>query len=64
MLPSFDNFEPFFQEFNNIQPQALPAISWQECFNSCEIIKRFLAEKNMGYELIAFETFQHKLRVK
>ncbi len=33
-------------------------------FNSCEIIKRFLAEKNMGPELIAFETFQHKLRVK
>ncbi len=60
----FDNFEPFFQEVNNIQPQGLPAISWQEFFNSYEIIKRFLVEKNTGSELITFETFQHKLRVK
>jgi hypothetical protein len=64
MLPSFDNFEPSFEELNNILPQGHLAISWEECFNSCEIIKRFLAEKNMGPELIAFETFQHKLRVK
>jgi hypothetical protein len=66
MLPSFDNFEfdnfeTFLQKVNNIQPQGLPAIFWQECFNSCEIIKRFLAEKNMGSELIAFETFQQLL---
>ena len=57
------SYEPI-QEVNNVQLQDLPAISWKECFNSCEIIKRFLAEKNMGSEQIAFETFQHKLRVK
>jgi hypothetical protein len=61
---SYNNLAPSIQEVNNVQLHDLPAISWQECFNSCVIIKRFIAEKDMGSVQVAFETFQHKLRVK
>jgi hypothetical protein len=64
MLPSYNNLAPSIQEVNNVQLHDLPPISWQECFNSCVIIKRFIAEKDMGSVQVAFETFQHKLRVK
>jgi hypothetical protein len=60
--PSFDEFAAPIEM--NIEPEPLCSVSWTECLASCDIIKRFLSEKNMEKELIQFEQFQHKLRVK
>jgi len=62
ILPSFDEFAASIEI--DIEPEPLRSVSWTECLASCDIIKQFLSEKNMEKELIQFEQFQHKLRVK
>jgi hypothetical protein len=62
ILPSFDDFSASI--LTNDQTQSLPMISWTECTAACETIKQYLSEKNMDKELLQFETFQHKMRVK
>jgi hypothetical protein len=62
VLPSFDDFAVTMQVDD--KPQSLPNVSWMECIAACDTIKRFLSRKNMEKELIQFETFQHKMRVK
>jgi hypothetical protein len=38
--------------------------TWNECLASCGVIKQFLEQKQMASELLAFDSFQHKLRLK
>jgi len=63
ILPLFDDFAA--SAHNNNESQPLPFVCWTSCLAACDIIKQFLSEKkNMDKELIHFEQFTHKLRVK
>jgi len=62
VLPSFDDFAATMQVDD--EPQSLSNVTWMECIAACDTIKQFLSGKNMEKELIQFETFQHKMRVK
>ncbi len=70
-MPTFANFDAdCLDDYDalgtvaTVDCQLEKSYTWSECINACEIIRQFLAEKHMGSELLAFETFQHKLRVK
>jgi hypothetical protein len=66
LLPSFDNFDP--DEYNDGAPDSTMdceyKYTWNECLASCDVIKQFLEQKQMASELLAFDSFQHKLRLK
>jgi hypothetical protein len=62
VLPSFDDFAATMQVDD--EPQSLSNVTWMECIAACYTKKQFLAGKNMEKELMQFETFQHKMRVK
>ena len=38
--------------------------TWSECLAACDIVKQFLQQKDMTSEMLAFDSFQHKLRLK
>jgi hypothetical protein len=64
-LPSFNNFDP--DDHNDGGPDSMDCehkYTWNEYLASCDVIKQFLEQKEMTSELLAFDSFQHKLRLK
>ncbi len=71
LIPSFDNFElDNFDDYDALRSvgtvdcQLDKTHTWTDCLKACEVVREFLAEKLMGSELVAFEAFIHKLRVR
>jgi hypothetical protein len=71
LLPSFDNFAlDNFDDYDalcsvgTVDCQLDKTHTWNDCLKACEVVREFLAQKLMGSELVAFEAFTHKLRVK
>lgn len=63
MLPSFDIPDTDMMIDDEVPVQVDKSYTWNECLASCDIIRQFLVENDLSSELLAFDGFQHKLRL-